>query len=150
MSTSDRRYWVRPPGGRPTGPFKAVELRALASLGRVAPDDHVRDGEAGKWHLATQVKNLFGTAVLRAEAEKQLRKRLGGKVALPPVRRAAAARPAAGRDDATPRDAAKPRGEAYGGGGTGRPSMSRGSTPTPPPNSSSGPRLSGAGPGGAW
>ena len=37
----------------------AAELKALATSGRLKPDDKVRRDDMNKWHLARQVKGLF-------------------------------------------------------------------------------------------
>ena len=89
---SSRRFWVRVEGGGVSGPFRPVELRAMVSLGRIAPTDELRDGEAGKWYPATRVRNLFDRGALREEAENQLRRAVAKTGAsLPPVRAGAAA-----------------------------------------------------------
>lgn len=52
--------WFCKLAGVVTGPLKPSELRALAQAGKLSPDDLVRQGEAGPWVPARNVRGLFG------------------------------------------------------------------------------------------
>lgn len=69
--------WFCKISGHQLGPLSSQQLRAMAAEGRLAPEDHVRQGAQGPWLPAAQVKGLFA--------------------ADEPVRRPAAGRPATSR-----------------------------------------------------
>lgn len=54
--------WFAQINGIEEGPFAPAELVASARQGRIKPDTPVRNGEAGKWVKAGQVKGLFEAA----------------------------------------------------------------------------------------
>lgn len=52
--------WYCKISGHVRGPLTAQQLKAMATHGRIQPDDQVRQGDQGEWVPAGRVKGLFG------------------------------------------------------------------------------------------
>jgi GYF domain 2 len=58
------------------GPLSASDVRELAAAGRITPKHHVRKGEEGEWHPASEVKGLvFGSIQPPATVPRQQQSR---------------------------------------------------------------------------
>ena len=54
--------WYCSIGGQETGPLSAQQLKALASQGRLSPENLVRSGASGGWVPAKRIRGLFSVA----------------------------------------------------------------------------------------
>ncbi len=110
--------WFCKISGNQLGPLSSQQLRAMVAEGRLAPEDHVRQGAQGPWLPAAQVKGLFAAdepaaaapeprelpvakPLERSAADPPSKAKSAGpraaKPPAPPVRRPAAGRPATSR-----------------------------------------------------